>query len=339
VHSGGMFRGPAWLSPELPLLDQTCPLPLEEPFTRALAHQLGVTRGQFDQLLARGLVRPVVRGVFVTAQAVDTIRLRASALALVVPPSAIVTDLTAAWLHGVDLLPGPALYEMPPLQIFGRTGSRLRRPAVSSGTRRMLDSDVTVVDGVLVTTKLRTALDLGRLLRRSAAFAALDAMLRAGVERESLLAQVERFKGDRGVVQLRTLAPLADPRAESPPESILRLHWIDASLPAPDLQVWVPSGDDRRFRIDLGREDLRYGVEYDGRAYHGEDRTAHDLARRSWLEEQEDWLIDVFVAEDLFAPNANPQARLREGCREARRRRGRWMPESLYLREVPRRLD
>lgn len=330
-----MYRGPSWLAPELAFLDDTCPLPLLEPFTRASARSAGVSRRQVDQMLARGLVRPVIHGVYVAAQAIDTIRLRASALALVVPPSAIVTDVTAAWLHGVDVLPAHAMHAMPPIQVFGRTGSRLRRPSVASGTRQMLDGDVTVLDGVLVTTKLRTALDLGRLLPRAHALAALDALLRAGVDRESLLEQVERFRGDRGVVQLRLLAPLADRRAESPPESMLRLHWLDASLPWPELQIWVPSEKERRFRIDLGREDLRYGAEYDGRAYHGEDRVAHDQARRSWLAEQEDWLIDVFTAEDLFAPGADPAARLRGGLLEARRRRGRWLPESLYRREVP----
>ena len=206
---------------------------------------------------------------------------------------------------------------------------------MASGIRQMRDCDVTVVDGVLVTTKLRTALDLGRLLPRDRAFAALDALLHAGVDHDSLLAQIERFKGDRGVVQLRTLAPLADGRAESPPESILRLHWLDAGLPTPDVQIWVPSEEERRFRIDLGRRDLRYGVEYDGRAYHGGNRAAYDEQRRRWLREHDDWVIDVFVAEDLFDPQANPQARLREGVRAARERSGRWMPESLYLVKVP----
>ena len=50
-------------------------------------------------------------------------------------------------------------------------------------------------------------------------------------------AEIGRFRGFRGVVQLRCLAPLGDGRAESPGESALRLHWYDAGLPTPE-----PSG-------------------------------------------------------------------------------------------------
>ena len=65
--------------------------------------------------------------------------------------------------------------------------------------------------GLRVTTPLRTACDLGRLLSRDRAFAALDTMLRLGAfDAEELWAETERFRGMRGVRQLRAFAPLAD---------------------------------------------------------------------------------------------------------------------------------
>ena len=193
----------------------------------------------------------------------------------------------------------------------------------------MRDEDVMVVNGVLVTTKLRTALDLGRRLNRFHALAALDALLRSGVQREDLLAGVERFRGDRGVVQLRHLAPLADPHAESPPESVLRLHWLEASgMPPPEPQVWVHDDGYPRYRVDVGNEELRYGAEYDGLAFH-EDEPA-DRERREWLDDTGGWVIDAFVAAEIY-PRGDPTTRLQHGVYLARRKSGLWVPQGTYL--------
>ena len=319
----------SWLPRDLPFLDERCPLPLTGPFTATRALELGVSRSRLATLTQRGLVRPVLRGVYAAAQVVDSIEFRAEALSLVVPESAIVTDRTAAWLHMVDILARSAVHQMPPIEIYSRTGSRLRRPGVSSGERRMRDEDVTVVNGVLVTTKLRTALDLGRRLNRFHALAALDGLLRTGVDRADLIAGVERFRGERGVVQLRHLAPLADPRAESPPESVLRLHWLEASgMPPPEPQVWVRDDGYPRFRVDVGNENLRYGAEYDGRAFH-EDEEA-DFDRREWLDHSAGWTIDVFTDADIY-PRGDPTTRLQHGAYLARRRSGLWVPQGMYL--------
>lgn len=316
---------PAWMPPDLVLLDTRCPLPLDRPFTRHQAIQAGVSRWQLARLVERGLVRQLLHGVFAAAQVSDCLELRAAALSMIVSDACIVTDRTAAWLHGVDILPRSSLVAMPPLQVYNRAGSRLRRAGVSSGTRQLTDSDVMVVNGVLVTTKLRTALDLGRSLWRFDALAALDGFLAAGVEHEELLSQVERFKGDRGVVQLRTLAPLADGRSESPAESALRLHWIEAALPAPDLQIWVHDDFGReRFRVDIGLEVITYGAEFDGEEFHGPERQAYDEDRRTWLREERGWTIDVFRKGELYAPGSDPGPRLRAGFEAARRRHGAW---------------
>jgi hypothetical protein len=328
-----MRSPPRWLPPDLTLLDERCPLPLDAPFTAEQAADLGVSRWFLRLLLDRALVRPVLRGTYVAVQVVDTVDLRAAALRLVVPEAAVVTDRTAAWLHGVDILPRSAVHEPPPLCVFGSTGSRLRRPEVSSGIRTLPPDDVMVVQGVRVTTPLRTALDLGRGLWRFDALAALDGFLRLGVPREHLLLSVERFAGHRGVVQLRHLAPLADGRAESPGESALRLHWYDAGLPAPELQWWVY--DERgvaMYRLDLALPDLRYAAEYDGRRFHddNDEQREHDDERRGWLDTRQRWVIGVFDQDDVYAPRADPSPRLLEGVRRARTRCGLWVPESAY---------
>jgi hypothetical protein len=159
-------------------------LPTDRPFC---AHQVAVSRQTLSDLVRQGHLRRVVRGVFVATDVRDTLRMRAQALKLVVPDDAVVTDRTAAWLHGVDvLLPGEDQV-VPPVQVFDRKrGGRLRRPETVSGQRMMPDSDVMVVDGVRVTTPLRTAVDLGRTRHQERGFAQAEAMVRAGVDRDDI---------------------------------------------------------------------------------------------------------------------------------------------------------
>lgn len=322
----------SWLPPDLVLLDERCPLPLDRPFTRADAHRLGVSRHYLRVLIARGLIRQLVYGAYAVTQLRQSIEVCASALRLVVRDSAIITDRTAAWLHGIDVLPRCAVHEPVPLDVFSADESRLRRPGIASGIRTLTDEDVMVVQGVRVTTPLRTALDLGRMLPRYDAIGALDGFLRAGVERDPLLAGVDRFKGYRGVVQLRELAPLADPRAESMPESALRLHGKDAGLPALEPQFWVCDEWGREvYRLDLALPALRYGAEYHGERFHrGRDNEARDEQRGEWLEGR-DWELDVFWKNDLYGPGADPGAKLRMGVAKARSRAGEWKPQGHFL--------
>jgi hypothetical protein len=327
----GMKRPPSWLPPDLALLDERCPLPLDAPFTAQQAAELGVSRWFLRLLVDRALVRRVLRGTYVAAQVVDSVDLRAAALRLVVPESAVVTDRTAAWLHGVDILPRSAVHEPPPLCVFGSTGSRLRRPEVVSGVRALAEDDITLVLGVRVTTPLRTALDLGRSLWRFDALAALDGFLRIGVRHEHILLSVERFRGQRGVVQLRWLAPLADGRSESPGESALRLHWYDAGLPRPELQWWVHADGVALYRLDIALPEIRFAAEYDGQRFHaGADQREHDRNRRSWLDEERRWVVEAFEQEHVYSQQADPAPRLQEGARLASTRSGLWVPESAY---------
>src|SRR5690348_15859944 len=116
-----MTRAPEWLPADLTLLDQRCPLPLDRPFTPQQALQLGVSRWYLQVVLERGLVRPLVRGVYAVAQLASSIEQRAEALCRSVPDGAVVTDRTAAWLYGMDVLHRSAVHEIPTVQMFGRS--------------------------------------------------------------------------------------------------------------------------------------------------------------------------------------------------------------------------
>jgi hypothetical protein len=323
---------PPWLASEPALLDERCPLPLDRPFTSAEARPLGASRHTVHTLVERGLVREVVRGVYVAAQVPDTIECRLAALRLVLPADAVVTDRTASWLHGVDALPRSAVHVAPDLQVFSRADSRVRRPGVHSGIRMLGPDDVLTLDGVRVTTPLRTALDLGRLLPRYDAIAALDAFRAWGLELGEMEAQLDRFRGFRGVVQLRELVPLSDPRPESGAESALRLHWLDAGLSAPQPQFWVYDElGTAVYRIDLALPEVRYAAEFQGERFHLTDaQRDRDARRTAWLREH-GWTVQEFWKDDLYAAGADPQRMLREGIALARAQVGAWRPQGRFL--------
>jgi hypothetical protein len=167
---------------------------------------------------------------------------------------------------------------------------------------------------------------MGRLVHRDRALSALDALLRSAPHiRDEMVAGVERFHRRRGVVQLRELAPLADGRAESPGESVLRLRWLDVtSLPRPTPQV--PILDDRGVeihRLDLGVEELRFSAEYDGEDFHStKEELEHDQRRREWIRRERGWLIVPVRRQNVFGATRDIEEILHRGVREARRRLG-----------------
>ncbi|AGL25110.1 cullin%2C a subunit of E3 ubiquitin ligase [Mycobacterium tuberculosis] len=81
------------------------------------------------------------------------------------------------------------------------------------------------------------------------------------------------------------MLPLIDGGAESPQETWTRLVLIDAGLPKPQTQIRVfDDYGDFVARIDLGYEQLRVGVEYDG-PQHWTDpaQRARDIERSTAL--------------------------------------------------------
>lgn len=103
-----------------------------------------------------------------------------------------------------------------------------------------------------------------------------------------------RYRGRRGVRQLKELAPLVEPRVESKREAWTLLAIVDAGLPLPEPQVWIEVDHVPTYRLDLAYVHARVCVEYDGVDAHDltEEQRAHDAERRRWLREH-GWTVIV----------------------------------------------
>ncbi len=296
-------------------------LDLAQPFTTRIARDHGISITSLTVLREAGVLRHPLRGCYHSAHLPDTLDLRVACLRLVMPTDCVITDRTAGWLHGASMVlaPGDHLI-VPKVSAFQPPGCRLRNDFSASGERRFLPRDLTEVQGIPVATPLRTACDLGRLLHRDSAFAALDSMLRLGrFSSDELNAEVLRFAGYRGVRQLRAFSPLADAGSESYGESVLRLRWYDGAAPGrPETQVEVRSPYGRVVaRLDLAQSEWRYAAEYDGAEFHGPEQLEHDQRRRQHLREL-GWIVDVFRREQVFGRQQSADVLLRLGSTRAK---------------------
>ncbi len=295
----------------------------KSPFTRAQALESGLSPWGLRQLVTAGVLRRPLREVYVEATLDDTVELRARSAALVVTEGAVLTDRSAAWLWGVDAMRPADLDVQPPLELFVVRGvTRVRRREIAGGVRDLASVDVTSIEGVRVTTPLRTSLDLGSRLSRYEALAVMDAFAREHHVTAGILAgQLYRFRRRRGVVQLRELVALVDPRLESHGESFTRLAIHDAGLPMPRPQYWVRVDGATSYRLDFAYPRLKICVEYDGQEFHTSvrDRSA-DEDRRKWLR-RHGWIV-IVVTKDSFASDAR-DTWTRELCRAIEQRSAR----------------
>lgn len=267
----------------------------EDPFTGPMARELGITRRHLDAGVRQQDVLRLLHGVYLRKDVVITPVLLAQATALVVEESSVICDRTASWILGVDCFDYAELDRLLPVECYVLRGrDPTDRAQCAGGTRDLLPEDWFDLGGVRVTTPLRTAMDLGCKLSRRSALAAMDALMRAyeftHTEMRRLL---QRYFRRRGVVQLRELVALVDPRAESSGESWTRLEIHDRGLPAPEPQHWFLVDGVPTYRLDLAYIHARVAVEYDGEEFHSSDeRRVADEKRRTWLRKH-GWIVIV----------------------------------------------
>lgn len=275
---------------------------ISSPFTLADAELAGVSRDDVRSLVRRGDVRELVRGTYVSTDIPDTLGLRAAALRRVVPQRAVACRRTAAWLYGVDVLALGAHLQTPPVELLVPAGTAaVRRNGAIGYSALLTDNEVIEIDGVLVTSPLRTTLDLGRWLPLIDGVPAVDAMLHHQVVSvDALHGGLSRLHGHRHKQRLERAIDLADGRAESPQESRLRVRLVVyAKLPRPEVQYVVPVAGGQ-FRLDLAYVEVKVAVEYDGAEHHSNDAdVAYDTWRRGVLRGK-GWTLHVARSHDVL---------------------------------------
>jgi hypothetical protein len=278
------------------------------------ALRLGWSDDELGRLVRAGELGRLRRGAYVNgtlpadAAAVHRLLVRATVAGLRRP--AVVSHQSAAVLLGLPV------WDVPLDRVHVT-----RRPGAWADTSRVLcchvarlrDDEVIEVDGLEVTSPVRTALDLARSLPHEAAVVALDAALRQGLlSQRTLQERLFDIAGTPGSRSAARAVLFADGRSESVGESRSRVILQRWKLPVPALQFEVRTTDGELIgRTDFAWEKHRVIGEFDGRVKYGRllvpGREPGDAVftekRREDAIRDEDWGVVRWVWSDLHRPD------------------------------------
>ncbi|TQR82442.1 DUF559 domain-containing protein [Mycobacterium hodleri] len=193
----------------------------------------------------------------------------------------VVCGLAAAAMHGTRWIADDVAVELIWPNARPPRGVKTRRD-------RLLPGEFERVDGMWVTTAVRTAFDIGRRGRLDECVERVDALGNAtGLDADAVMAAARQHPGSPGVRNLPTVLELYDRGAESPKETWLRLLLIRAGYPRPQTQIPVGGGYGQPlYFLDMGWDDVKLAVEYDG-DHHRTDSAqfAKDIVRIEFVNE------------------------------------------------------
>ncbi|QIZ34158.1 endonuclease domain-containing protein [Saccharopolyspora sp. ASAGF58] len=259
-------------------------------FLRSEAIAAGIT----DWQLRSSAFRKVLHGVYTTSDTRLTHELKCAAAAMTLPSGSVITGRSAATLRGVPL----ADFRTPVEVIVPRKDGMLRRQGLRSTAVRAFDFEHSSWRGIGVAGFPRVSFDVLKQRSISQAVAYCDALLHSGCITIEEIAGFLVGRKDHGIVRARMRLELLDGRAESVPESILRVELVLRGLrPVPQLEVF--DGDGFVARVDLGFEAARVAVEYDGGWHADPAQIKRDEIRRNRLRCL-GWVVIVVTNDQLL---------------------------------------
>ncbi|NVM97204.1 DUF559 domain-containing protein [Arthrobacter sp. SDTb3-6] len=290
------------------------------PFTLGEAESLGVSRDRLrgSNFMAAGY------GLYRPATWEFTLSEAARALCAATP-GAWISHTTAAQLHGL-ILP-PWLQDAAELHVSKpRKLPETRRRGITGHTLLAYDDEVETVNGLRISTRARTWLDLARHLPLPNLVCMGDQLIRVPravfegrtgpyATPASLRAMTARHKNLQGIVRARDALGLMRVGADSAPETLLRLAMLDAGLPEPELQLslWpTPSAPS----ADLGYRRRRIAIQYDG-GTHDDPFQAKRDQRRDAAFRNAGWTVLVLDNHDLADGYDGAVRRIKAALRNA----------------------
>jgi very-short-patch-repair endonuclease len=244
--------------------------------TRTQLTKLGLGRGAIELRLRRGWLQPVHRGVYAVGHRALRGEAWWMAAVLAAGRGAALSYRSAAGLWAIRQSAGRRVEVSVPRH--RRSTPRLELHVVG-----MEPDEVTVKDGIPVTTPARTLLDLGAVLTLGdLEYAFNQAEYRRLTSPTSLDDLLARYPGRRGTANLRRVLENHRKNGESVARSVLERKLVavlDAyDLPRPEINRTTSHGE-----LDARWPEQRLIVECDGWAAHGtrkafEDDRARDRA-------------------------------------------------------------
>jgi very-short-patch-repair endonuclease len=233
------------------------------------------------------------RDAYIPAGYRVTHELRCEAAALVVPEAAVLTGRSAAAILGVDLTRAD-----DPVEWLVADQRQLRIRGMTVKQTPITADDWRSGEFCRVASPARLGFDLARGPEIRKAVSYLDAAVRGGLVSIGVLRQYCRLRHEHGVANVRAAVELADGRAESPPESELRVVLAQGGFRVTP-QVLITDRNGRHIaRADLAVDGYKVAVEYDGAWHALREQLESDRARLRRLRDG-GWEVVHITAKDL----------------------------------------
>jgi hypothetical protein len=257
--------------------------------------------------LSRSTWRRLMSDVYVHADVPVDALTRCQAAALLLSPGGVLSHAAAVYIWTAALPPVAIEATVPAAatlrSTFGLVVRRAPLPTMDTARR----------GGLPTTSLLRAAFDVARHHPLVDAVVTIDHLLeRRLITLDDLLAFAEERSRWVGVRQVRAVAALALPGAESPMETRSRLIIVQAGLPCPVLQYEVRDASGALIaRLDMAYPELRIGIEYDGDHHRERATFRRDAARVNRLRLC-GWTVLRFTADDVLRHPDRMAAQIRQ---------------------------
>jgi very-short-patch-repair endonuclease len=242
---------------------------------------VGLSTKAVTRRVERGRLHRIYRGVYAVGHAQRTSEARWMAAVMACGPGAVLSHLDAAALWKIYNGEGALVH----VTRTTKAGQRLAGVRVHRA-RRLDPEDVTVKNGIPVTTVARTLVDLTDVLGRDRILRAMrEADYLRLLDLNALNAAVQRGRGRKGLNVLKQALKHHTPGQIVRDELEHRFAELvrAAGLPMPDTNVRVQTRR-RRYTVDCLWREQRVAVELDGRAAHAREMAfEEDRARDAAL--------------------------------------------------------
>jgi very-short-patch-repair endonuclease len=174
---------------------------------------------------------------------------------------------------------------------------------VVAHTRGLRPGEVSFVEGLPCTSLERTVVDCCLMFNLRQSLILTDHACRLGADLQVLRTRCAELTGRNGVVAFRSALELADPRSESPGESLTRelLHRLKIEPPEPQYVVHTPLGE---HRLDFAWRKRKVALEFDGKSKYFDYQPTGEVLfaerRREKALIEQGWIVVRIEWKDLF---------------------------------------
>jgi predicted transcriptional regulator of viral defense system len=252
--------------------------------TREQLEGLGLNDQAIAKRVARGRLHRTRGRVYSLTPRVMTERGRFMAAVLACGPDAVLSHRSAAYLWGlVDSWEEPIDVTAPNRRGRSPEGVAAHR----DGSLQPIDK--TTIHRIPCTSLARTLLDFAAVapeweVRKAVAEAEVLGIL----DKSKLRALLKRSRRRRGVARLRLILDTIHPQTKRTRSELERLFLgmcVKRAVPEPEVNVWLPAPNGKRYQADFLWRDRKLIVEADSRRFHDTDSSfVSDRKRQQQLE-------------------------------------------------------